>query len=122
MASEGAANPAGGLAGRMEKALAAAREAALAPGGAAALLEALEEAGGCLAEAGREFRRAEGPPIDLPRALVERWQQELGRLEALVGGALEAVAGWRRTAGLDGGYGEAQARPVPGPVRVDETG
>lgn len=115
-------NPAEGLAGRMEKAMAAAREAVLAPGGAAALLEALEEMSGCLAEAGRELRRADGGPAGLSGDVVVHWRQELGRLGALVGGVLELMAGWSRAAGMSGGYGEAEAGAPSGPVRVDETG
>lgn len=110
--------PPDGLALRIQLAAAAARQAALEPGGAARLVEALAEIGDCLVLAEAELRGGgSGQELGL-RPALEQWAAELRRLEALVGGALEITAGWSAVAGHGAAGPEAGWRAV----RVDETG
>lgn len=103
---------------RMQEAVAAARQAALEPGGAGRLVGALAEIGDCLVQAEAELRGGGSGEERGLRPALEQCAAELRRLEALVGGALEITAGWSGAAG----YGAAAPGGGWRGVRVDETG
>jgi hypothetical protein len=117
-----AGRPADGLARRMEDAAAAARRAALEPGGAVRLVEALAEMAECLVEAEAELRGGGSGQARLLRPVLEQCRAELRRMETYVGGALELVAGWSGAGGPAAGYGGAVPEAGRRAVRVDEAG
>lgn len=107
-----------GLADRCQQAAAAALEAALAPGGASQLLEALAAVADCLVQAEAVVRSAGAGQAGRLRPALEQLSVQLARLNTLVGGALELASGLDRQEA----YGSAARGGGGRALRVDETG
>lgn len=92
------------------------------PWQAAGLLEALGEAGCCLAEAERRMSEEGAAVVAGLRPALEQWQAELRRAAVLVEGALGLVGGWSRSVGLAPAYGAGRRDGAVQVARVNELG